>query len=156
MKKTMLRHYSVEQIIYAFAGLNEISDEEERIIADALTILDKELVDRIVQDVYFISASLIKALCLPLSTSQLKGKKAIIFLSDGLSKLTRKEIKQDILHEIAHYALRHKCLFDFELDKMNREYLEQEKEADRLVKKWNANKGSAKMLVSNQADSKNR
>ena len=140
MKQKIDSRYTAEQIIYAFAGLNEISDEEEAITADALTILDKNLVDKIVHDVYFISSSHIKALCLPLSTSQLKGKKAIIFLSPELSKLKRNEMKQDILHEIAHYALQHKCLFDFEVDKMHRAYLRQEKAADKLVKKWIGNR----------------
>jgi hypothetical protein len=130
------KRYTAEQIIYAFAGLNEISDEEEVIIADALAILDKKLVDRIVDEVYFISAALIKALCLPLSTSQLKGKKAIIFITNELFNQKRKEMKQDILHEVAHYVLQHKCLFDFEGDKMKGEYFRQEKEADKLVKKW--------------------
>jgi Zn-dependent protease with chaperone function len=130
------KRYTAEQIIYAFAGLNEISNEEEMTIADAPTILDRKLVDRIVHDVYFVSSSLIKALCLPLSTSQLKGKRAIIFISDELLNQQNKEIKLNILHEIAHYVLKHKCLFDFEGDGMDKKYMQQEKEADKLVKKW--------------------
>ncbi len=89
---------------------------------------------------YFISSSLIIALCLPLNTIQLEDKKAIIFLSDELSKLSRKEIKATILHEVAHYVLKHKCLFDFEGNEVNKECLRQEKEADRLVKKWCKNR----------------
>jgi len=130
------KRYTAEQVRYALAGLNEISDEEEEILSDALAVLDKELVDKIASEVYFISASLIKAVCLPLDTVQLKGKKAIIFISNELLKQGEAGIKQDLLHEVAHHILKHKCLFDFDEAKMRQEVLRQEKEADNLVKKW--------------------
>ncbi len=41
MKRKNNSCYSAEQIVYALAGLSEISDEEETILADVLTILIK-------------------------------------------------------------------------------------------------------------------
>lgn len=132
----MKNKYTPQQVDYAFADMNEIGDEQRMLLATALSILEKDLIDRIADEACFICChSGILGFQLWLKSKYLKGKKVIIFLSEEVFKGEEKEILHTILHEVAHYVLKHKCIFDFpigEEDKMKF----QEVEAEVLVEKW--------------------
>ena len=136
-----MNKYTPEEVDYAFGGINELSDDQRIPFANAVSILDKKLVDKIIEEIYFVSSNpTTRAFQLPLNAKHLQGKKSIIFLSEGLFSLKKEEVARTILHEVAHHILKHKCLFNFtekEILKTGRsaKYL-QEDEADELVKKW--------------------
>lgn len=134
IKKKMKNKYTPEQIEYDFADMNEISVDQIFPLTKALSILEKDLVDKIVAEVYFICChSGILGFHLWLKSEYLKGKKAIIFLSEEAFKGEEKDIRDRILHEVAHYVLKHKSVFDLDEVKMMDV---QEVKADALVKKW--------------------
>lgn len=135
MKKDFNNKYTWQQVDYAFAGMDEISDDQRMPLAKALSVLDKDLVDKIADEIIFISSNPDTfAFCLPLDANHLRNKKGLIFLSESVFRLNEGKFRRTILHEVAHYILKHKCIFDFEIgdDKMDL----QEEAADKLVEKW--------------------
>ena len=134
--KAMKNKYTPQQVDYAFADMNEIGDDRRMPLAKALSILERDLIDKLAEEVRFICChSGIFGFQLRLKSEYLKGKKAVIFLSEEVFKGEEEEIRHTILHETAHYVLKHKCLFDFSIGEEDK--LEaQEVEADALMRKW--------------------
>ena len=134
MKK--VSRYTPEQIANALADINELSDEQQYALIRALSVLDKELVDRIAQEVFFVGADpSTRGYYIPRSASIIKERKTIIFYTAKLFAQDSENVTKDILHEIAHHVLKHKSIFDFNIGEEHKMEL-QEKAADRLIGKW--------------------
>lgn len=132
--KNKTKKYNSEEVDYLFGGMNEVNENQRYFIAEALSKLDKEIVDKLAEEVLFVASYEDRCFFLPLNAKHLEIKKGIFF-SEGLFNEKDDFIIKIILHEVAHFILKHKCLFDFEEGK-EAEKDKQEEEADELVKKW--------------------
>lgn len=140
----MKKKYKKEKIkkmlrIYRDKGEMILTDDEYDFFCTAISLLDKEIVDKIYKEVHFISFSPLLAeeksrvaRYTNLTSCDLKNKKAIIhffsefFVYDALEH----ERYHTIFHQIAHHILGHK---DFDNQK---EREEADRNADELASKW--------------------
>lgn len=125
------KYFTSEEIFYQDAGVVTLGSEELRyLLADILTRIPGE----IVEDVYFNCRFLmprLEELGSYLPNSVIKDKHLFAFHS-GLLKWSKEKQIQVILHEIAHYVLGHKAIFEA----IDVDWRKQEKEADSLRDKW--------------------
>ena len=115
----------------------DVSNKYKKHICIALSLLDKEIVDKVLREVYFITCDREQGLHIPIKEMQEKGKTSIIFLSETMLNLTEelfepKNTIKVILHEIGHFYLGHKT----NIDLTEEETARQEKEADEFAFKW--------------------
>jgi len=128
-----MEKYTIKEVSNKFG---DILEENNRVyLMKALSSLDKEIVDKIAEEVLFTDSRDGYAYHIPLNSRYLKERKSIIFLSYYLKEKTEEDAIKIILHEIAHYYLNHKTLFDFPLDEIDKFYM-QDKEADKQVEEW--------------------
>ncbi|MDZ4709349.1 MAG: hypothetical protein SH818_13205 [Saprospiraceae bacterium] len=89
------------------------------------------------KQVHFFDGVDANAFHMPLDARFLKGKKCLIFLSQALRRMTKRNERKAIgivLHEIAHYFLKYKTPIEYDPGSSGSD--QQEIEADEQVKKW--------------------
>ena len=132
-------HYSLEELKgklteFKDHGSMDLCDVEFLCFCEAMRVLPKDIIDRVLKEVYFIvlsSCKKIKACYQHLESDCLNGKQAIIFVSPTF-------FTQDgdfgqcvqIAHEVAHHMLQHKSTGDADTRK------EAEEQANELADKW--------------------
>lgn len=129
-----MKTYTSEEIDYMLdVARDTLTIKFRNGVCKALSILDKKIVDKIINRVLFISSDFIKesSTCHLILNSYAKHK-VIIFLSENLLKKSETGLTKAILHEVAHFYLKHKQCFD--LNEI--EIKKQENEADNLANKW--------------------
>ena len=128
-----MNKYKFEEI----DGINELRETNMLYLKKALSRLDKNIVDKIREEVLFsdTDVSTYPTFHIYLNSNHLKEKKSLIVLSENLKEITEEEAIKIILHEVAHYYLGHKGIFDFPLEEISR-YYEQEQEANKQVEEW--------------------
>lgn len=135
--KQKLKRYSIEDIYCKLEklaikkGKRILGDENISVIlAEAMSFLPKNLVDRVIKDVYFLPHNpyFQRGFCMSAEhlLEEMLGKKAIIYFTFDDNEKT---IIKTILHEIAHYVLNHKGGFPTGDPA-------EEKEANELADKW--------------------
>ncbi len=123
--------YTLEEINYAIGGRHGLNDEQYRELLRTIRILDNDIIDKITDEIFFFDVGKGEAWRFP--TKHLRGMKSIICFSSDIFKFSIKKMQFNILHEIAHHILDHKCFVDISgIDNIKR----QEKEADKLAKEW--------------------
>lgn len=130
-----MERYTIEEIHYNLDVAKEcLSESFISLVCEALTYLDKKVVDKISNKVLFFSSDFIRETtsCHLILSSYAKTRKVIIFLSDNLLEKSKEEAIKIILHEIAHFILNHKQCFDLSQEEINK----QEQEAKALALKW--------------------
>ncbi len=131
-----MERYTIDEIYYNLdVARDGLYDSFANSVCEALSFLDKKIVDEISKKVLFFSSDYIRdstSCHLMLNTSFSKDRKMVIFYSEEILKGSKKEIIKKILHEIAHFYLNHKQCFDLNKKQIGK----QEKEADKLARRW--------------------
>lgn len=113
------------------------NDDLSNLLSIILTRVPRKIVDKVLNNcLYLMPRTKEKGCYFP--NRVLKGKHIILF-PDSLLKQSSKGQIHTILHETAHYILKHKSPLEFPYTPDNtdlEEYNRQEQEADNLVKKW--------------------
>ena len=128
-----MEKYTIEEIHYNLdIAKDSLSEKFVSLVCKALTYLDKKIADKVSDKILFISSDIAGASYIPLKSECTKDRKAIIFLSEFILKNEEKEILKDILHEVAHFYLKHKINLNLAKEEINK----QEQEAETLAIKW--------------------
>ena len=117
-----MEKYTIEEIHYNLDIARDcLSEKFVSLVCKALTYLDKKIVDKVSDKVLFISSDIAGASYIPLKSEYTKDRKAIIFLSEFILKNEEKEILKDILHEVAHFYLKHKINLNLAEEEINKQ-----------------------------------
>lgn len=114
-------HFTIEEIkekfkVYMEPGQFVINEDEFNIFYRAISILPMVIVNKIENEIYFISSK--DACYINLGTKDLKCKKGIIFINPDIFKIQDEKFKiQAIHHEVAHHVLGHKDINNLEEEK---------------------------------------
>lgn len=118
----------------------DLSDKMKKAVCIALSILDREIIDRVLKDVYFLSVDYnLAGLCLPLN--DFRNRKVIIFLSENMFEVYKKHPKfanhpiRSILHEIGHFYFGHKTKDRIESKLKHKQELEADDFADKFFRR---------------------
>ena len=118
-----------------FNGLLGV-DPLRNLLANVLVSVPAEVVDRLFEECLFLMPEREERGCF--IPGRIIGGKDIIMFPEDILEWPEKERQQIVLHEVAHFALRHRSpLEDPELD-----YDAQEEEANELVARWMKGDGS--------------
>lgn len=138
-------HYGLAEVKKKFQSYRRENDfrithREFKILCEVISCLPKEILDKVMDEVYFVvlsgkSGKEQPACYLNLNTrfGNLKNKSAIIFLSPLVfNHKVGGDLHwyRDILHEVAHHFLGH---YRYENQE---DYKEKEEAADKLAKEW--------------------
>ena len=127
----MPEYYTMEQIHHADGGLVTMGcDPLRNLLADILTRVPVSTVDSVFGDCVYLMPQLQERGCF-IPNRVISGKHIILFPEELLSWPKDEQIYV-VLHETAHYVLKHKS----PLEDKNLDYQRQEREADALVDKW--------------------
>jgi hypothetical protein len=148
------KRYPLEKIKEIFRSVltdNRMTDEEFSIFCEGIKMLPLEITEQVKKEVYFVILSSNKKDGGPacwLNLRDLKDKKGVIFFAPCFFDLEARQYfiknknlteeksyfllkqKKEILHEVAHYCLRHNGCTDPET------YERYQREADDLAYKW--------------------
>lgn len=114
-------HFTIEEIkekfkVYMEPGQFVINEDEFNIFCRAISILPMVIVNKIENEIYFITSKY--ACYINLGTKDLKCKKGIIFINPDIFKIQDVKFKiLAILHEVAHHILGHKDINNLEEEK---------------------------------------
>ena len=117
----------------ADAGVITLDNQQLRyVVAKSLSKLPIEIIDKVTENCLFIMPK-IEELGIYLPNDFIKDKQIFAFPEKLLEK-EEHEIEHTILHEVAHYYLKHKNALIHNLSA--EEYDRQEEEANKQVDKW--------------------
>jgi len=125
-------HLTEEQIWDSDGDIFSGGDDDLRkIISKHFTVLPVEIVDYILDNCLIFMVRADKQKGCVVSNDVIKNKDVILLAESLLND--EKELKDTLLHEVAHCWLKHKGFIDL---KDIKEYKKQEEEADKLVRRW--------------------
>ncbi len=126
--------YSKDEIWYDLNSAPEVDDHKMQVlIVKALSTLDPNIVDKVCAKVIFVSLNEASWGIYINHNSVRYKNKDFILLSPKIYEFDESEQIRIVLHEVAHFILRHKTLLDYE---DNSQYDRNEEEADKLVIQW--------------------
>ena len=128
-------HLTEEQIWDSDGGVFTGGDDELRtIISKYFTFLPIEVIDYVMDNclIFMVRYDRQKGCAIYKDTIKNKG---IILLAEGLLN-NEKELKDTLLHEVAHCWLKHKVPINKSCSEFKEQYEKQEEEADKLVGRW--------------------
>lgn len=128
-----VRRYTEEEVHYAVSENIEAFDIAMAIIIKSLSKLPARVVDKLAKGCLILVPAEHEKRGMHLPRQYLKGKEVIV-LAEGIFELPMDETEYVILHEVAHFWLRHKSPVLESLG--NDVYERQEHEADEMVEKW--------------------
>jgi hypothetical protein len=129
----MLKHYTPDEVDYAFGSMNNQVSNDFRVILDrALAAMPKKVVDWAVTDILFGSS--VENWAYTLNPKDWAHVKGLVFLCESLKSESLEKQIFHIVHEIAHVKLGHRSAILLNLSQ--EEWKSQEQEADKLARKW--------------------
>ena len=127
----MHEYYEAEQIHQADGGIVTMGCDPLRdLLAEILTRVPASTVDSVFEKCIYLMPQLRERGCF-IPNRVISGKHIILFPEELLSWPKDEQIYV-VLHETAHYVLKHKS----PLEDRNLDYQRQEREADAMVDKW--------------------
>jgi hypothetical protein len=131
------KYYTPEEIHYEIAGMVTHNDDLRNLLAVILTQVPSEIVDNIFENCLFLMPDPEeKGSFIP---NRIIGERHIILFPYSLLEESLKEQTKTVLHEIAHYVLKHESPLEWdplEPECTDNKYDKQEKEACSLVEYW--------------------
>ena len=121
-----------QDLILEFRGKLVGTKQMQQIVANAISKLPLEMIDYIVDHVWFLSSTE-DAWAFTFNGNDVKDKH-FIFLSDELLKESEQQMHWTVLHELGHIILKHKNSIGYKQTKQ--ETTGQEKAANEFAKKY--------------------
>jgi len=128
-----LVNYRPEDVDYAFAGLNQVSDDFRVILARTMSKLPTRVVDWAADNILFVSSDN-DSYAFFLPREEWNRKRNLVFLSEILKDQTTILQAFYVAHEIAHVKLRHRSPIFSDLSQEETDA--QETDANDLARKW--------------------
>jgi len=128
MVKKERKYYTAEEI-FSMLDVDTCFDDEElrHKVASALSKIPKKIVDKVINECKFLRPFVGGMF---INKELISGKNLIVISDSFFQNSNSEEIEKALLHEIAHFVLKHK------ISAVKEEYERQEEEAEKLVEKW--------------------
>ena len=137
MKTANMPRYTPELVHYQLGAISTLGNEELlQALAKPISLLPYEIASRVIDKVIFIGPKPGQegGYIPPKVVKEILRGKAVIHFSESIFDCSKEKRMKVILHEIAHFHLKHKSGLWFDLT--IEDYEQQEKEAWEQVDKW--------------------
>ena len=130
----MNRKYTIEQVDYAFGGVNnQVSDDFRLVLDRALSKIAAEIVDWATMNILFLSSN-DDSFAFFMNRKDWKHFKGFVVFCESLKNNSEEEQAFTVAHELAHVKLGHRSPI---LARLSQEETDrQEEKADALAKEW--------------------